>query len=112
MLELYDVLKANGVSYGKRDVLASLGVLAMTDLSIEEILQEIAEVDDYLRNQKGFGFWGTGDTVRRMYAALLVIYAQGLNETNMHAALLGSVLTTRIAQQTAMMAIYMESFNH
>lgn len=101
--EIYEELRTAKRKYGTGCELATLGALAMLDLPVENIVQEICEVDDFLKAQKGFGALGTGGSGRLMYAALLVM-ANNMPESDvMEKAVVSSSLATVIAQQTAIM---------
>ena len=82
-----------------------LDKLFTTPKNPEEIVKEICEVDDYLKEQKGFGSLGTGSTGRLMYAALLVMDNYMPETTVMENAVVGSALAAVIAQQMAMICI-------
>lgn len=103
--DIFNGLKETKRKYGTSYELATLGALTMLDMSTEEIVKEICEVDDYLKEQKGFGTFGTGSTGRLMYAALLVMDNYMPETTVMENAVVGSVLATVIAQQMAMICI-------
>ena len=103
--DIFENLKDAKRKYGTSYELATLGALTMLDMSTEEIVKEICEVDDYLKEQKGFGSLGTGRTGRLMYAALLVMDNYMLDGAVMENAVVGSTLATVIAQQMAMICI-------
>ena len=101
VLDLYIALKENGISYGKHDSLASLGALAMLDMDVEDIVEEVKKADVFLGVQKGFGSWGMGAKNRWMFAALLVIFAYDPDPERMHMAVLNSIIMTKIAEDNA-----------
>lgn len=59
--------------YGTGSEISLLGSLAGLALSAEEIVNEMLEADDYLKQQKGFGDFSMGASVRRMIAGLMVM---------------------------------------
>lgn len=104
-VELYDELRANGLKYGMSYELPTLGVLALLDVQKEELVKEIADVDDYLSRQKGFGFLGVGSKQRLMYAGILVAgeYLDDVHSV-MYTAAVNSSISIVAAQQAAMCA--------
>ncbi len=55
-IELYRQLKMRGYKYGTSYELPTLGVLALGEQNITELVEEMIEVDTWLSKQKGFGF--------------------------------------------------------
>lgn len=103
--EIFQALKNKKRKYGTGYELASLGAVSLLDLSVEDIVNEIIGVDDFLRVQKGFGTLGIGGAQRLMYAALLVADTYMPESKTMQNSVMGSALSTIIAQQVAMTAI-------
>lgn len=105
-INLFEVLKNRGCRYGTSYELPALGVLALLDADIDTLANDIAEVNEFLRSQKGFGAFGIGAKQRLMYAGMLVgqefIGNSGQPAMNMAAA--GSAISLVIAQQAAMCA--------
>lgn len=104
VVQLYDRLKANGHTYGKNYELATLGVFALLDGDLEILVKEIGEVDDVLKNVKGFGFFGIGAKQRLMYAAMLVSMDYTATIVTFQTAAMNGVLSIILAQQAAMCA--------
>lgn len=71
--EIYRMLDAEGIRYGKDSELPVLGSLIMLDLTNAEIAGALREADAYLRTQQGFDRFGCGPDKRHMYAVLLVM---------------------------------------
>lgn len=105
MIDIFDALKQQKRKYGTSYELASLGAIVSLDLSINDIVNEIIEVDDFLKEQKEFGAFGIGNTQRLMYAALLVMDTYMPDSKTMQNSVMGSTLSMVIAQQTAMLTI-------
>lgn len=103
--DIYSALKEMKRKFGTGQELAALGALSMLDLSPTVIAKEIADVDDFLKQQKGFGALGTGSTQRLMYASLLVMDNYMPESSIMQNTVLGSTLAIIIAEQIAMIAI-------
>ena len=77
--KISQALGAEKVSLGSGDAASMLASLAALDMSPEEIAGAVADADNYLKEQKGFGFMGIGRDGRHLYAALLVsiAYSEG-----------------------------------
>lgn len=105
VLELYQCLKEEGHRYGKGYELATLGVLAPLHGEIPGFAQEIAEIDDFLKYQKGFGIFGVGAKQRLMYAGMLAM-SDHVNSalSGMETAAQLSTLSLVIAEQAAFCA--------
>ena len=71
-VSLFQRLKEEGLRYGTDFELPTLGVLAMLPADQETILTELRQVDDYLSQKKGYGFFGLGKRQRLMHAAMIV----------------------------------------
>ncbi len=103
-LELFEKLKAAGHKYGTDYELATLGILAVSGGDPDEIVREIAEIDDWLSKQKGFGaFSGVGRTQRLMYAGI-VAQKDYLDDGTMQAAAVNGTISLIVAQEAAMYA--------
>lgn len=103
-IELFEKLKAAGHKYGTGYELPTLGVLAMSGGNADEIVQEIAEIDDWLSQQKGFGvFSGIGRKQRLMYAGIMA-QKDYLNEEAMQTAAVNGTISLIVAQEAAMYA--------
>lgn len=103
-MELFNRLKAAGRKYGSGYELPTLGVLAMTGVDLEIISADMMEIDDWLSEQKGFGFFGSiTKTQRLMYAGILA-QKDYINEETMQTAAVGSTIALIVAQEAAMCA--------
>ena len=103
VIALYDSLRQAGIKYGRDMELATLAALAVMDVDLPTVAEEIGQVDEYLSHQKGYGFFGPGKAVRTMHAAMIVSDLYTPRETVNTAALTGT-LSMIIAQQMAMCA--------
>lgn len=101
--EIYKLLDTEGIRYGHGEELPVLGSVAMLDLTNAEAAAALAEADEYLRSQQGFGRFGCGHDKRHMYAALMVIsaYASVLHGEQMAT---GAVISRAISSQFTAMA--------
>ncbi len=105
VIELYGNLKEEGHRYGRGYELATLGVLAPLHGEIVGFTQEIAEIDDFLKFQKGFGIFGVGAKQRLMYAGILAM-SNHVDSTlsGMETAAQLGTLSLVIAEQAALCA--------
>ena len=105
-IELYQTLKENGMRYGRQYELGTLGVLAMLPVGVDALTMDMAEVDEYLADQRGYGFFGASRKQRLMHAAMLVAcdYTGGENQTIMNTAALNGTIALIIAQEMAICA--------
>ena len=74
-------LGAKKIGLGSGDAASMLAALAALDMTADEIADSVSAADRYLKEQKGFGFMGTGAATRHMYAAMMVCIAYS-DETN------------------------------
>ncbi len=72
VVDLYQALKVRGLKFGLYIELPFLGVVAMLPKEVSAIADDIAEVDRYLRDIRGFGTWSISAKERLMFAAALV----------------------------------------
>lgn len=83
------------------------GGLNMLDINKDSILEEIIEVDEYLKTQKGFGFFGIDAHQRLMYATILVMNQYNNTERNAQVTMLSSAIGVIIAEYTALVVTLM-----
>ncbi len=73
IFEIYSQLKEAGCKYGTGNELPMLGLWLVKNPDCSKSVHSMVEVDQWLREQKGFGVWGTiTNTQRRRYASMLV----------------------------------------
>lgn len=104
VMQLFSSLKSQGYKYGTGYELPTLGALVLTDSEIEPIAKNIAEADDFLKSQKGFGAMGVGAKQRLMYAGILVMNGILPGEQTMEIAALNGIVSLIIAQHAAICA--------
>lgn len=102
IVSLFNELKAIKHRFGTSYELVTLGTLTLLDLPEKEIAALIAEVDDYLKGQKGFGTLSLSANERRLFAAQLVLKQYGPKPNPGDSAVLGSVLALTIAAEISM----------
>lgn len=99
---LVSALKQAGHKWSGGYELPVLGILVQDERSNEELVAEIIRNDDWLKAQKGFGFFSSVTRMQRlMYAALLTQNDTAAAQT----AAVNGVISTIIAQEVAMIAI-------
>ena len=103
-MELFEGLKAAGHKYGTDYDLPTLGILAMSGGALDEIIQEIIEIDDWLSQQKGFGFFGAITRKQRLMYAGIVAQRDYLDAETMQTAAINGTISLIVAQQAAMCA--------
>lgn len=97
---LFAALKDCGHKFGTGYELAVLGSLATLDMPADSLAEKIAEVDDFLKDQKGFGSFSLGSKERRMYAAQLILNHCGQNSDGVA---LGSMLALTVQIEVCML---------
>lgn len=105
-IDLYRSLKENGMRYGREYELATLGTLALLPASVDSLTRDLAETDEFLSNQHGYGIFGPGRRQRLMHAGMLVSsdYISGDQNFSMRSAAISGTLSLIIAQQAALCA--------
>lgn len=99
-IRLFDALKEKKHKYGTGYELPTLGVLATLPCGIDEAARDLLEVSDFLKAQKGYGFFGFDRVARMMHAAVILTSEQiGVSEAMEGAAVNGTI--SMIAAQHA-----------
>ena len=70
---LFDACKESGHKTSKDKAAVIYATFADLDADRSEVVAEIGEVDDWLRGKKGYGPLGVGASIRRLFAAALVL---------------------------------------
>ena len=71
--DLYEACKAAGHSTGKGKAMTIYATYADMDANRDKIVDEIGEVDLWLKKKRGYGALGVGASVRRLLAATFVL---------------------------------------
>ena len=103
LIGLFNALRDAGVKYGKSYELATLAALSLADAPIETLVQEIGEVDAFLKTQKGYGLLSTSAQQRAMQAAMIVSDQYAPRDQAYNAAMT-SVVAMIIATEMAIFA--------
>ena len=106
---LYDLLKENKHRYSKSYDLASLGILAMLDRDMNETVRDLIEVSEFLKSQRGYGFWGFGKQQRLAHAAMIVTGECAGASMNASGTIASGAVTMIAAQQAALCAAILSS---
>ena len=72
-LRLDEELRRAGLKFGRGLELPVLGALALLPRDQTLLIADVAEADQFLAAQRGYGLLGPGTAMRRMHAALIVI---------------------------------------
>lgn len=102
-MDIFNAFKDEGVNYGKNQELASIGSFIHSNMENHELVREIIDTHDFLKNQKGFGMLDAGKTTRLMIAGLLVTTSNNAANITANAAVIEGAIATVIAEETAMM---------
>ena len=92
-MELFQKLKEAGHKYGTSYELPTLGVLAMADGNQDEIAAEMAEIDQWLSEQKGFGFFSSISAKQRLMYAGMIAQQDYINDKMMQSAAVNGVIS-------------------
>ncbi|MBQ8411846.1 MAG: DUF4003 family protein [Ruminiclostridium sp.] len=103
IVDIYNGLKDAGRKYSKYFELSVLASLALTDMSVNEIVSDILDVDAFLSEQEGYGFWSIDKKTRLMHSAMIVAGVYADSEI-INAAVVTGTLAMLAAQQAAMLA--------
>lgn len=109
--EIFAGLKDAHHTFGAGYELAVIGTLAMLPLSVDDIVQQVIDADDYLKSKDGFGSLSLGDTARRMYAALMVINVFRSHDSMKDNTVLSSMLSMTIAVEICMIIMITTCIN-
>ena len=102
--ELYKTILAHGVKWGKEyNEFASLGLLIDLGVDNDTIVNEILEVNEYLKNSKGFTGWTLDNKQRLMFSAMLVGDDYGKGRNMMSSSAINSTVAMVIAEEIAIM---------
>ena len=101
---LFDLLREKKHKYGTGYELATLGSLATLPCGVEETAQDLIEVSEFLKAQKGYGFWGIGKEQRLLHAAMIVTSDRIGGTETMSGAAVNSTISMIAAQQAAICA--------
>ena len=104
LIELYNAVCDAGVKYGRSHELPTLAALSLTGAPIASLAEDVRDVYDYLKTQKGYGLLDFDARQRAMHAAMIVSDQYAVRDQVDTAAMAGT-LAMIIAQQMAMIAV-------
>ena len=104
VINLYNALHEAGIKYGHAHELSTLAALSLTEVDIPVLVEEIGQVDAFLKGQKGYGILGPGANQRAMHAAMIVS-DQYTSHKDVNTAAMTSTITMIVAQEMALCMI-------
>jgi len=99
LIDLYDALKEAEVEYGRSSELAPLAALSSTGAPIESLVEEIREMDAFLKTQKGYD---SGEEKERAMHAVMIVSDQYTCNSQVNSAVMTNTLEMLIAKQRAL----------
>lgn len=105
LVKIFEGLKQAGHKYSSNYQLAALGPLSLSDIPEKQLIREIIEADEYLKEHKGFGNFVMGSDTRRMYAAQMVLLPHLEDKNESDGILLGSMLALNVAMEVTMLIL-------
>lgn len=103
-MQLFHALKDAGKKYGTYYELPVLGVLAMTGVPVQEIVQEMIEIEAWLAKQKGFGLWSNITSKQRLMYAGILAQKDYIKTDAVQTAATGSIMAMILAQEIVLIA--------
>ena len=100
LFDLYDAISLAGGRYGKAYELPALAAFCALGADVRTAAMDIMDVDLFLSQQEGYGFFGMGKQTRLMHA-IMIVSGEYARTAAMDSALLSSMLSLIIAQQQA-----------
>ena len=104
VIEFFNELDKRGKKYSKYYEMAVLGAISILPLDLTQVVEDIAEVDDFLATQKGYTGIGMAKKTRLMHATMLVANDYAKNNVANTAAISGTIAMIA-AQHAAMCAV-------
>lgn len=102
-LDIFEGFKKADVKYGKNYELAALGTLAKLNMSADEIVAEVVEVNAAFKGHSGFGMLEMNAYTKLMFAAMVVVGACSLDDGSADAAAISGTVARVVAEEVAMM---------
>lgn len=99
---LYLGLKNQGKSYGKHFQISILGSAAILPIDLNELVNDIIEIDNFLEKQKGYGGLGIDKKNRLMHAVMIAVSDRSENIPRISATM--ATLAMVAAEQAATLA--------
>ena len=98
---LYDALREAEIKYGHSSELAPLAALSLADTPLPVLTEEIKEVDEFLKTQKGFGGSKDDDRAQRAMYAVMIVSNQYVGTEQVNITVMTNTIDMLIAKQQA-----------
>ena len=98
---LYDALREAEIKYGHSSELAPLAALSLADTPLPVLTEEIKEVDEFLKTQKGFGGSKDDDRAQRAMYAVMIVSNQYAGTEQVNITVMTNTIDMLIAKQQA-----------
>ena len=108
VVNIYNTFASHGQKYGAEyNEFASLAALIDIDIDTDDLVDEIIETAEYLKNKKGFGGWSMDRKQRLMFAAMIVADAYNADGAVTTYSAINSTVAMVIAEEVAIMICMM-----
>ncbi|WFR62944.1 DUF4003 family protein [Paenibacillus amylolyticus] len=106
VIALNEAFRQRDLRMDKTYTLPSLGLLSLLPSDRDTLVAEVAETNDWLRTQKGFGAWSIDKQELLLFSSALIAiqYVENLRNGMLTTAISTSITNIIIAQQAAMTA--------
>jgi len=99
--DLYDALHEAEIKYGHSSELAPLAALSLVDTPLSVLTEEIKEVDEFLKTQKGFSGSKDDDRAQRAMYAVMIVSDQYAGTEQVNITVMTNTIDMLIAKQQA-----------
>ena len=99
VFEIYDLLKENKRKCSNSYNFQFLGILAILGKNVNDIVNDVIEIDNYLGCQKGLGLWPFGKATRLFFSSFIVANVNGNSMNGSKTAILTSTLTNIVVEE-------------
>lgn len=107
VIELYNALQESDVEYGRSRELAPLAALSSIDSTIQDLVEEIKEVDAFLKTQKDYE---SGKDKERAMHAVMIVSDQYACNSHVNSAVMTTTLEMLIAKQKSLyLSLFLQS---
>ena len=108
VVALYKTITAHGIKWGDSyNEFGSLGSLIDLEVDNDTLVNEIVEVNEYLKKCKGFGSWTLDNKQRLMFSAMLLGGAYAEEKQIINRSAVNSTVAMIIAEEVALMICMM-----
>ena len=101
VIDLYDALHDAEIKYGHSDELAPLAALSLADTPLSVLTEEIKEVDEFLKNKKGFTGSKESEQAQRAMYAVMIVSDQYAGTEQVNITVMTNTIDMLIAKQQA-----------